>query len=225
MSGEAIGPLHGVPTAMKDLLRLQARMALDVRRRARARELHAGLQLLVGRARGGGRGDRARQDEQPGLRLQRRLRQLAVRPDRQPVRPRPQQRRVLRRQRRRVADGMVAFAEATDGGGSARIPAAWCGVVGFKQSLAGCRSVMRPNQFGPAPFMFEGLVARTVADIALGLTVLSGTDPRDPYAMLGAADFEGDGRRSVARHAGRVQRPTSGASRSTGASRRSSRTR
>jgi amidase len=96
-----------------------------------------------------------------------------------------------------VADGMVAFAEATDGGGSARIPAAWCGVVGFKQSLGRVPLVMRPNQFGPAPFMFEGLVARTVADIALGLTVLSGTDPRDPYAMLGAADFERDPRRSV----------------------------
>ncbi len=97
-----------------------------------------------------------------------------------------------------VADGMVAFAEATDGGGSARIPAAWCGVVGFKQSLGRVPLVIRPNQFGPAPFMFEGLVARTVADIALGLTVLSGTDPRDPYAMLGAADFSGDPRRSVA---------------------------
>ena len=59
-----------------------------------------------------------------------------------------------------VADGMVSFAEATDGGGSARIPAAWCGVVGFKQSLGRVPLVMRPNQFGPAPFMFEGLVAR-----------------------------------------------------------------
>jgi amidase len=97
-----------------------------------------------------------------------------------------------------VADGLVAFAEASDGGGSARIPAAWCGVVGFKQSLGRVPLVVRPNQFGPGPFLFEGLVARTVADIALGLTVLSGTDPRDPFAMLGHAEFEPDARRSVA---------------------------
>jgi amidase/aspartyl-tRNA(Asn)/glutamyl-tRNA(Gln) amidotransferase subunit A len=97
-----------------------------------------------------------------------------------------------------VADGMVAFAEATDGGGSARIPAAWCGVVGFKQSLGRVPLVIRPNAFGPGPFVFEGLVARTVQDIAVGLTVLSGTDPRDPFAMLGHAEFEPDTRRSVA---------------------------
>ena len=124
-----------------------------------------------------------------------------------------------------VADGMVAFAEATDGGGSARIPAAWCGVVGFKQSLGRVPLVMRPNQFGPAPFMFEGLVARTVADIALGLTVLSGTDPRDPYAMLGAADFEGDAPALRRGACGSRTAPTSAASRSTGGSRRSSRMR
>ena len=34
-----------------------------------------------------------------------------------------------------VADGLVPFAEGTDGGGSIRIPSAWCGVYGFKGSF------------------------------------------------------------------------------------------
>jgi len=80
-----------------------------------------------------------------------------------------------------VADGLVPFAEATNGGGSARIPASWCGLVGYKQSWGRTPLVMRPNAFGgTAPLLFEGLVTRTVEDAALGLTALSGPDPRDP---------------------------------------------
>jgi amidase len=56
---------------------------------------------------------------------------------------------------------------------------------------------MRPNQFGPGPFLFEGVVARTVADVALGLTVLAGTDPRDPFALLGGLDATEEPERSV----------------------------
>ena len=46
------GPLHGVPTAMKDLLRLQARLARDVRRRARPQGSRDRRLLRVRRARG-----------------------------------------------------------------------------------------------------------------------------------------------------------------------------
>jgi hypothetical protein len=47
-----------------------------------------------------------------------------------------------------VAAGMLTLAEATDGGGSARIPAAWCGVYGYKQSWGRVPAVLRPNAFG-----------------------------------------------------------------------------
>ena len=77
-----------------------------------------------------------------------------------------------------VADGLLSFAEGTDGGGSVRIPASWCGIYGFKQSFGRVPFIGRPNAFGGTdPFVFEGLLTRTVADAALGLTVLSGPDP------------------------------------------------
>lgn len=89
-----------------------------------------------------------------------------------------------------VADGMLPFAEGTDGGGSVRIPASWCGVLGFKQSWGRVPVVMRPNAFGATnPFVFESLLTRTVADAALGLTALCGPDPRDPFVRSDRPDF------------------------------------
>lgn len=89
-----------------------------------------------------------------------------------------------------VADGLLPFAEGTDGGGSVRIPASWCNLLGFKQSWGRVPTVMRPNAFGTTnPFIFESLLTRTVADAAIGLTALSGPDPRDPYARTDSPDF------------------------------------
>lgn len=89
-----------------------------------------------------------------------------------------------------VADGLVPFAEGTDAGGSIRIPAAWCNVVGFKASFGRVPVVMRPNAFaGTTPFVFEGPIARTVADAALVLSAIAGHDSRDPYSLEGGGDF------------------------------------
>jgi amidase/aspartyl-tRNA(Asn)/glutamyl-tRNA(Gln) amidotransferase subunit A len=83
-----------------------------------------------------------------------------------------------------VADGLVPFAEGTDAGGSIRIPAAWCGVYGFKGSWGRVPAPLRPNAFGgTAPFVAEGPITRTVADAALVLDVLAGYDSRDPYSL------------------------------------------
>jgi amidase/aspartyl-tRNA(Asn)/glutamyl-tRNA(Gln) amidotransferase subunit A len=97
-----------------------------------------------------------------------------------------------------VADGMLPFAEGTDGGGSVRIPASWCGVLGFKQSWGRAPMVIRPNAFaGTNPFVFEGLLTRTVVDAAVGLTALCGPDPRDPFARTDVPDFTAATRRGV----------------------------
>lgn len=89
-----------------------------------------------------------------------------------------------------VADGLVPFAEGSDGGGSVRIPAAWCGVYGYKASFGRIPIFIRPNAFSATmPFLVEGPLTRTVADAALALNALSGYDPRDPFSLDEKQDF------------------------------------
>ncbi len=91
-----------------------------------------------------------------------------------------------------VADGLVPIAEGTDAGGSIRIPASWCGTYGFKASVGRIPMVIRPNAFaGHSPFIFEGPITRSVEDAALSLSALSGYDARDPYSLDEEVDFLG----------------------------------
>jgi len=92
-----------------------------------------------------------------------------------------------------VADGLVPFAEGTDAGGSARIPAAWCNIFGYKPSAGRVPMVMRPDGFaGTNPFVHEGILTRTVADAVLGLRVLAGPDPRDPFCLNESPDYRAE---------------------------------
>ncbi|MDB5056168.1 MAG: glutamyl-tRNA(Gln) amidotransferase subunit [Bacilli bacterium] len=89
-----------------------------------------------------------------------------------------------------VADGLVPIAEGTDGGGSIRIPAAWCGLYGYKASFGRIPFISRPNAFAAtAPFLFEGAMTRTVEDAAIGLNVLAGFHSRDPYSLDQTIDY------------------------------------
>jgi amidase len=97
-----------------------------------------------------------------------------------------------------VADGLVPFAHGTDGGGSIRIPAAWCGVFGYKASVGRVPYVSRPNAFaGLGPYRFEGPLTRTVEDAALAMSALAGDDWRDPFALTDTVDFLAATRRSI----------------------------
>lgn len=83
-----------------------------------------------------------------------------------------------------VAVGMVALAQGSDAGGSVRIPAAWCGVVGFKPSFGRIPLTGGPNAFGShTPFVHVGPLTRTVRDAALMTRVLAGPHPRDPFSI------------------------------------------
>ncbi len=80
-----------------------------------------------------------------------------------------------------VAAGLVGAATATDGGGSIRIPAAFCGLVGLKPQRG--RVPMEPTDHWKG-LSAAGSVTRTVADTALCLDVLTagGGDPDGPPA-------------------------------------------
>jgi amidase len=97
-----------------------------------------------------------------------------------------------------VADGLLTFAEGTDGGGSIRIPASLCGIYGLKQSFGRVPFISRPNAFGGTdPFLFEGPLTRTVEDAALVLSAVAGYDPRDPLSLDDPTDFTGAVRRPI----------------------------
>ncbi|MEF9605327.1 amidase, partial [Paracoccus sp. PXZ] len=78
-----------------------------------------------------------------------------------------------------VAAGMGPLSIGTDGGGSIRIPAACCGIVGMKPTLGVIPHLALPDLF--AANSFAGPMARSVADAALFFEAMAGPDPRDPY--------------------------------------------
>jgi aspartyl-tRNA(Asn)/glutamyl-tRNA(Gln) amidotransferase subunit A len=82
--------------------------------------------------------------------------------------------------------GMGPLALGTDGGGSIRIPAACCGIVGLKATLGAIPHLQVPDLF--AANSFVGPMARSVADIALAFEVLRGADARDPYGQSPLAE-------------------------------------
>jgi amidase len=80
-----------------------------------------------------------------------------------------------------VAAGIVAVGHANDGGGSIRIPAACCGLVGLKPSR-GRISAGPDSSGGWAGLSSDGVVTRSVRDTAAILDAIAGRRPGDPYS-------------------------------------------
>lgn len=83
-----------------------------------------------------------------------------------------------------LAAGMVPIADGSDMGGSLRNPASFCNVVGFRTS--GGRVPVWPAAAAWSDFGIHGPMARTVADVALMLTAISGADHRVPNSLPGS---------------------------------------
>ncbi|MDR7482273.1 MAG: amidase [Armatimonadota bacterium] len=79
-----------------------------------------------------------------------------------------------------LAAGLGPLAQGSDLGGSLRVPAAFCGVVGFR-TTAGLVPVY-PSEFAWDTLAVAGPMARTVADVALMLSVIAGPDDRAPLS-------------------------------------------
>ena len=91
-----------------------------------------------------------------------------------------------------VAAGLVPVAHGSDGGGSIRVPAACCGLVGLKPAR---NRISRAPDIGEHLLSTDGALTRTVADTAAMLDVMAGYEagdanwappPREPFAVTAA---------------------------------------
>ena len=198
-SGGAVGPLHGVPTAMKDLfdfkpgwpstfggIRALQGYVPDFSC-AYAERIQQGGAILVGKTNSPVMGFRGVCDNP------------LFGPSRNPFDLSKNTGGSSGGSAAAVADGLVPVAEGTDGGGSIRIPASWCGVYGYQPSFGRVPAFIRPNAFGGAsPYLYEGPITRTVEDAALAMTALAGPDLRDPFSLHGEVDYLGAIRQPIA---------------------------
>jgi amidase len=89
-----------------------------------------------------------------------------------------------------LATGMFAIAEGTDLGGSLRIPASFCGIVGLRPS-AGLVPT-DPSDWVWDTLQVSGPMARTAEDVALALQAIAGESPRSPIGQRAdGRDFVG----------------------------------
>ncbi len=79
-----------------------------------------------------------------------------------------------------VSAGMLPFATGSDGAGSIRMPASFCGVVGLKPTYG--RVAMYPVSVSELVTHY-GPLSRTVRDSAAMLNAIAGPDPRDPHCL------------------------------------------
>jgi len=86
-----------------------------------------------------------------------------------------------------LATGMTPFGLGNDSGGSLRSPAYCCGIAALKPTTG---RIARASSIGPMDFgmasqamLVDGPMARTIADLQLGLSVLAGRDIRDPRSV------------------------------------------
>jgi amidase len=198
MSGTATGPLFGVPSALKDLFDFKpgwpatlggVRALKDWRPDLTclfAERIEAAGAILVGKCNSPTMGFRGVCDN------------YLFGPTRNPFDPSRNPGGSSGGSAAAVADGLLPLAEGTDGGGSIRIPASWCGIYGYKASWGRVPLSSRPDAFTPAGcFIHEGPLTRTVEDTALAMTALAGPDNRDPFSLPDSVDWLAATRRDV----------------------------
>lgn len=176
-SGHAVGPLHGVPIALKDLIEIEGKVTTggcevwrnrkSQRTATLARKLIAQGLIVLGKTHTvefamGGWGTNTR---------------LGT-----PWNPwDPERRRTPGGSSSgsgvAVAAGLAPWAVGTDTGGSVRLPASWCGITGLKTSIGRVSTYsvlpLSPTLDTPGP------MARCVEDTALLYTLMQGEDPND----------------------------------------------
>jgi aspartyl-tRNA(Asn)/glutamyl-tRNA(Gln) amidotransferase subunit A len=177
-SGHAIGPLHGIPIALKDLVEIEGRVTTggsQVWRQRRstvtatlARRLIAAGLIVIGKTHTvefamGGWGTNQHRGTPWNPWDPTTARTPGGSSSGSGV---------------AVAAGLAPWAVGTDTGGSVRLPASWCGLAGLKTTIG------RVSTYGILPLSptldTPGPMARSVEDAALLYQVMQGPDPLDP---------------------------------------------
>ncbi|QKJ85217.1 Glutamyl-tRNA amidotransferase [Paramixta manurensis] len=103
-----------------------------------------------------------------------------------------------------LAARMCPLALGSDGGGSVRIPAAHCGIYGFKASMGrvplypGCRDERYPGVSSWESLEHIGPMTRTVSDAALMMATIAGPDMRDRHSIpAGDVDWQAATKRDI----------------------------
>jgi amidase len=189
--GEPVGPLHGVPVAVKDTLET-AGIRTTYGSRLYRTHVPAEDQLCVERLRAAGAivvGKTSTPEFSIGPLTWNELTGLCLNPH-DPARTCGGS---SGGSAVAVAAGLCAAALGSDLGGSLRVPASFCGVVAFRTSPG--RVPQHPKAAGWDTLNVNGPMARTVGDAALLTAVMAGPDPRDPVSIAepGAALLEAGG--------------------------------
>src|SRR5262245_30089102 len=185
-SGHAIGPLHGVPVALKDLVDMEGRVTTggskvwakrvsEVTATLAQRLITAGM-IVIGKTHTvefamGGWGTNTHMGTPRNPWDMRTHRTPGGSSSGSGV---------------SVAAGLAPAAIGTDTGGSVRLPAAWCGIVGLKTTVG------RISTYGVLPLSSTldtpGPMTRSVEDAAIMYRALNGPDPEDSLTQAWTAD-------------------------------------
>ena len=182
-SGRPLGPLHGVPVAIKDLFDFKAGVRNTFGSKPLAdfvprqsvtyvERLEEAGAIVLGKSNTPEFGHKGATDN------------LLFGPTSTPFAPGKNAGGSSGGSAAAVADGLAAIAQGTDSGGSIRIPASFCGVYGLKASFGRVATVSRPDAFVThTPFSHSGPLSRTIEDAALMVDVMAGPHPRDPFSL------------------------------------------
>jgi amidase/aspartyl-tRNA(Asn)/glutamyl-tRNA(Gln) amidotransferase subunit A len=198
MSGEELGPLHGVPIAVKDLFEFKAGVRNTFGSKPFAEYVPDQDSLVVEQLEGSGAIVLGKTNT-PEMGHKGITDNLLFGPTSTPFDLSKNAGGSSGGSAAAVAAGLAPIAQGSDGGGSIRIPASFSGVYGFKASYGRVASVIRPDAFvSHTPFIHAGPLSRTVEDAALMLGVIAGPHPRDPFSLpADATDYMAATRRSI----------------------------